>query len=742
MADPFDVANSDTYADPNAPSRSTFDSPDFYRNLTAFGAATMAAANERTPQGFLKYGTGVAGPVGAGMLGAMEQNRQNAQLQSQIGLRGAQTSNLRQEQIAKKIATAQGLGQYNALAPLYGTPQLDPQGNPIPGGGGPSQSLYSSPSVTPTAAQPQGQVASGQQGGPSDVAAGIRGIENTSGNSGIKNSAGYLGNYQFGTAALTSAGLYTPAPGEDVTKNEWKGSINIPGVGSMNAQQFGANPQAQDAAFHVTAQHNMQLAQQNGMTQYVGQTVGGVPITPATLTAGMHFGGVEGTARFLATGGKYNPADSNGTTLSGYMGRVANIHQEIQGQQAQASGGMPQQQAAQPQDTMTLARGFLSGQLNNITPDQARQIAPLISRLQPELGKKLLDYGLSGQQAAAVSQAQGANQVPQGFQRTPDGRMVPIQGGPADPNYIGAADAAKVQSMRGPGAALVQNGRVISQVPMPVTRIDQKGNEYTEYVNPMMEGGQPGATAPGAPPGSVMSVQKTLGPEQHEYLEGRGESLAKQFGEIDTHATAAVEGNYLLDNMRRESQSWDMGKFASVEGEGRAYLSAFAHTLGIKAPELDSKLADFQAFQKSAGQITRVAVHETSSRAAAQEYQMIQSTLPSPNMSAQAFGQIADQMQGVYDYQIAKQRFAQQYQGKPGDMNIDWNKNVTPSAFMLNRMTQTPEGQQTLQEMLGKMGQTPQGRAVAARLQAEVRFAKTNGFFDNLETQQPQPVKQ
>jgi hypothetical protein len=49
--------------------------------------------------------------------------------------------------------------------------------------------------------------------------------------------------------------------------------------------------------------------------------------------------------------------------------------------------------------------------------------------------------------------------------------------------------------------------------------------------------------------------------------------------------------------------------------------------------------------------------------------------------------------------------------------------------------------------MLGNMSKTPEGRAVAARLQSEVRFAKTNGYFDSLGTEQPQqqtpqPVQQ
>jgi hypothetical protein len=68
-------------------------SPEFARNLLTFGASTMAAANQRTPQGFLAYGSGALGPIGAGLMGMQQQGMDLAKLRSQIGAQQAQTAN-------------------------------------------------------------------------------------------------------------------------------------------------------------------------------------------------------------------------------------------------------------------------------------------------------------------------------------------------------------------------------------------------------------------------------------------------------------------------------------------------------------------------------------------------------------------------------------------------------------------------------------------------------------------------
>ncbi len=161
------------------------------------------------------------------------------------------------------------------------------------------------------------------QGGPDAFEAALRQRE-SSGNAGARNSQGYAGLYQFGTARLADLGLYAPAS-EDETPNTWSGRFTIPGhAGVRTLQDFLASPEAQRAAFD---RHIADIDRQLGplMEQYQGQTVGGVTITANGVRAMAHLGGVEGARRFLESGGSRNPADSNGTRLSDYARTFAAV---------------------------------------------------------------------------------------------------------------------------------------------------------------------------------------------------------------------------------------------------------------------------------------------------------------------------------------------------------------------------------------------------------------------------------
>lgn len=648
--DPFDVTNTDAATDAQAAQNgggSLLDSPSFWRNLQTFGAQTMVAANARTPGGFLQYGSGALGPIGAGILGTMEQNRQNAALQSQLGYQGAQTQNVRQKTAQERIQTAQSLGQYNYLAPFINQPQLDPNGNPIPGStgvnplaGGAQQQSQGQPSGAP------GQAASSSGGGAGGLAAGVRGIEGGYGTG--MNSGGYLGAYQFGTAALTDAGLYKPAPGEDVHANTWKGTISIPGFGDMAPPQFAASPPAQDAAFHITGQRNFSIAQQNGMTNYIGQNVGGVPITPDTLIAGMHFGGVEGTARFLASGGKINPADSNGTTLSNYMLRVANVKQGIQ----QQAAVMPQQ-SMDPEQTFALARQVLtSGIPGGMTPEQAGAVAPVLARLPlpgaAETSKRLLDYAMAGRQAASVAQAQGANQAPQGYQRMASGQLMPIPGGPADPAMINMQERAKLRTLRGEGSALIDpmNPQNNVQIPVERTVVDpQTGQKTTVMVEPLEMGksaggapapqngpvplgnqglvrqpngniGTPNGGGLGQPqpatsqqgslsassPGVVGSFTSGMPVGREELVKGLGkdyvEESKKEYSSAMMTAGWAEQMDHAMDTLN-QGGGWSVTGAGNPERMEMAKLTnSTFQTLGLKAPFDPNKIASWEEFTK------------------------------------------------------------------------------------------------------------------------------------------------
>lgn len=248
------------------------------------------------------------------------------------------------------------------------------------------------------------------------------------------------------------------------------------------------------------------------------------------------------------------------------------------------------------------------------------------------------------------------------------------------------------------------------------------------------QGAPPSAPTGTSPPGPSATGGQAAAPPplQMHFMEERGKDLAEQFQKIDADAASAKEGNYLFDNLRNDSQTWQMGKFADWEGDARAWLSAAAHHFGIPAEGLDRPLADYQAFLKSSGSLLRTAVHDTSSRAAVQEYNLIGQTLPQPTTSQQGFSQVADQWQGANDFRLAKQKFAAQYQNKPQDFNVEFNSQVSPTSFMLNRMAQTPQGQADMKAMLSRMQQTAEGRMAARHMLTQYRFAKEHGLFENL----------
>jgi hypothetical protein len=157
------------------------------------------------------------------------------------------------------------------------------------------------------------------------------------GNPRLVNKLGFAGTYQFGAPLLTDLGLYTPGAGENVRDRsatgqwsgaKWSGTFNIPGFPQVKTlQDFLNDPQAQKAAFDIHSANMDKEIASNGLDKYIGQTVGGVPITREGLHMMIHLGGVEGAARALASSGAVNPADANGTSLLHYAAAGATAAQ-------------------------------------------------------------------------------------------------------------------------------------------------------------------------------------------------------------------------------------------------------------------------------------------------------------------------------------------------------------------------------------------------------------------------------
>lgn len=180
--------------------------------------------------------------------------------------------------------------------------------------GGAAQTGYVPPVVDGGGAFPQSLIAN-ESGGRWDAQ------NNAMGSGG---QAGHFGRLQFGKARL-----------EDAMR---AGAIPQ----GTTPEQFMANPQLQQAAERWHFSDIDRQAESRGLNRYLGQNVGGVTVTPDAIRSMAHLGGIGGAERFLESGGQYNPADANGTSLRDYGtrhggGNVSMSAQNGGGQSPQAA---------------------------------------------------------------------------------------------------------------------------------------------------------------------------------------------------------------------------------------------------------------------------------------------------------------------------------------------------------------------------------------------------------------------
>lgn len=129
------------------------------------------------------------------------------------------------------------------------------------------------------------------------------GQSESGGNYGVVNKEGYSGKYQWGPLRLQD---YNEAMGTEYSMEDF---INNPAV-QEDAQAWHEN----DVMDYVL---------DKGLDYYLGKNVGGVTITPEAMIAMAHLGGRKGMRLFLESGGKYNPQDSNETSLLDYANKFS-----------------------------------------------------------------------------------------------------------------------------------------------------------------------------------------------------------------------------------------------------------------------------------------------------------------------------------------------------------------------------------------------------------------------------------
>jgi hypothetical protein len=192
--------------------------------------------------------------------------------------------------------------------------------------------------------------------------------------------------------------------------------------------------------------------------------------------------------------------------------------------------------------------------------------------------------------------------------------------------------------------------------------------------------------------------------------------------ELANTAQSAVQNNSLLDQMRVEGQGFDHGSFTNAYQQMSKDFGSVAQALGGKMPP---NVGNWEDFQKNAGALARTAASALSPKVGVQELELVQKYLPSATMSSQGFNRIADQTQGLNDYQIARNAAAANFTGRPAQFESQFNANVTPGVFIVHRMS-VPDAATFAHEVTA----TPAGKQVWARIMSGAQYAQQHGLFD------------
>jgi hypothetical protein len=182
------------------------------------------------------------------------------------------------------------------------------------------------------------------------------------------NSEGYGGRLQFGADRLTDAARAGVVPA---------------GTDGAAFSRMSEEDQARVEEWHFNDIDNQ--AESMGLQQYYGQTIGGVTINRDTIRTMAHIGGIGGVQKFIESNGRYNPSDSNETSISDYGTRFVgqngpmsfgpDVPRMGEGPNATAYEQMMAAAANDP-NRAPLSFGSISDEPNAAVPDVAGGAAP------------------------------------------------------------------------------------------------------------------------------------------------------------------------------------------------------------------------------------------------------------------------------------------------------------------------------------------------------------------------------
>ena len=263
----------------------------------------------------------------------------------------------------------------------------------------PPQLITPISTATPGGAPAPATLGSGAGSAAADTPANARVAAVENNGSAAMNEHGFAGKYSFGAPLLYDTGIFKTADGKPPSGNNWAGgTFTLPTHGTMTPQQFFADTApggAQDEAMNLTRGQQDKLIKSMGLDHYIGQTIGGVPITQDSLEYMLHFAGPGNAQRFLDTGGAAPWQDGNGISIPQEMARWS---------RSGSGGAMPQ--GAQP--TMTAfsdtpasygGMGGLGGMGGGPNPNFNARYDPILSRLAQTPGGGTTAMQILGQQS-------------------------------------------------------------------------------------------------------------------------------------------------------------------------------------------------------------------------------------------------------------------------------------------------------------------------------------------------------
>ncbi len=243
------------------------------------------------------------------------------------------------------------------------------------------------------------------------------------------------------------------------------------------------------------------------------------------------------------------------------------------------------------------------------------------------------------------------------------------------------------------------------------------GQERFQYTSPLGPQASAASGGVGGSPGIA-----ALGPGEREALIARAKDEQTSRQQVITDANAAQQQRATLMSMGNEIGNFVQGPFAQHAQTAASYLR-------LINPSFDGQVASYEDFVKNAGSMLRQAVHDVSSRAAVQEYNLIGATLPNPDMSPLGLQRIQNQLIGLSDYKIAKAQAQQQWEqahggiGNVSGFETAFQKQASPNAFIVARMDPTDR-----REMFAKLQGSDQGKQELTRLGSQLTFLKQSGL--------------